>query len=132
MRFALALGFVLTLSQVALAQGAPQDNGVALPPAGAVSPVAPVQPGNPLKSVLTPPAAPSVKPQVLSPADVALYRQIFAAERSGDIRDQTRQALEKLDKVLADAGTDKSRLLSAQIWLKDIARDFAGQGRPGT
>ena len=27
---------------------------------------------------------------------------------------------------VADAGTDKSRLLSAQIWLKDIAKDFAG------
>lgn len=25
---------------------------------------------------------------------------------------------------LADAGTDKSRLLSAQIWIKDIAKDF--------
>jgi len=46
MRFALALGFVLTLSQAALAQSAAQDNGVALPPPGAVPPVAPVQPGN--------------------------------------------------------------------------------------
>ena len=49
-----------------------------------------------------------------------------ADDRSQDIRGQTRQALEKIDKVLAIAGSDKTRLLSAQIWLKDIANDFAG------
>jgi enamine deaminase RidA (YjgF/YER057c/UK114 family) len=45
---------------------------------------------------------------------------------SGDIKDQTRQTLERIDKYLALAGTDKSRLLTAQIWLKDIANDFQG------
>jgi enamine deaminase RidA (YjgF/YER057c/UK114 family) len=49
-----------------------------------------------------------------------------ADDRNQDIRRQTKQALEKIDKVLADAGSDKTRILSAQIWLKDIARDFAG------
>lgn len=49
-----------------------------------------------------------------------------ADDRSQDIRGQTRQALAKVDKFLTDAGTDKSRILSAQIWVKDIARDFAG------
>ncbi|RVT93505.1 RidA family protein [Sphingomonas crocodyli] len=44
----------------------------------------------------------------------------------GDIVAQTREALAKIDKVLAEAGTDKSRLLNVQIWLKDIGRDFAG------
>jgi enamine deaminase RidA (YjgF/YER057c/UK114 family) len=43
---------------------------------------------------------------------------------SGDIKDQTCQTLERIEKYLALAGTDKSRLLTAQIWLKDIARDF--------
>jgi enamine deaminase RidA (YjgF/YER057c/UK114 family) len=47
-----------------------------------------------------------------------------ADDRRLDARGQTAQALAKLDKVLAEAGTDKSRLLTAQIWLKDIA-DFA-------
>lgn len=41
-----------------------------------------------------------------------------------DISGQTRETLAKIDRILADAGTDKRRLLSAQIWLKDIARDF--------
>ncbi len=43
-----------------------------------------------------------------------------------DIKGQTRQTLARIDKYLAMAGTDKSRLLTAQIWLKDIARDFEG------
>lgn len=47
-----------------------------------------------------------------------------ADDRSQDIRGQTVQALAKIEKFLADAGSDKSRLLSAQIWIKDLARDF--------
>jgi enamine deaminase RidA (YjgF/YER057c/UK114 family) len=49
-----------------------------------------------------------------------------ADDRSQDIRGQTKQALAKIDKCLADAGTNKGRLLSAQIWIKDIAKDFTG------
>lgn len=49
-----------------------------------------------------------------------------ADDRSQDIRGQTKQTLAKIEKFLAAAGTDKSRLLSAQIWIKDIAKDFAG------
>jgi len=49
-----------------------------------------------------------------------------AENRSQDIRGQTRQTLAKVERYLALAGTDKSRLLSAQIWLKDIQNDFAG------
>jgi enamine deaminase RidA (YjgF/YER057c/UK114 family) len=49
-----------------------------------------------------------------------------ADDRSQDIKGQTAQVLAKMDKALAEAGTDRTRILSAQIWLKDIARDFAG------
>jgi enamine deaminase RidA (YjgF/YER057c/UK114 family) len=49
-----------------------------------------------------------------------------ANDRNQDIRGQTKQTLAKIEKVLSDAGSDKSRLVSAQIWLKDIAKDFAG------
>jgi enamine deaminase RidA (YjgF/YER057c/UK114 family) len=34
--------------------------------------------------------------------------------------------LEKIDGYLEKAGIDKTRLVSAQVWLADIARDFAG------
>ncbi len=44
-----------------------------------------------------------------------------AHDTSGDTRDQTRQVLEAIDAHLAAAGTDRSRLLSVQIWLADIA-----------
>lgn len=49
-----------------------------------------------------------------------------ADDKSQDIRGQTRETLAKIDRYLAAAGTDKSRLLSAQIWIKDIQNDFAG------
>lgn len=38
----------------------------------------------------------------------------------GDVTAQTRQALERIDALLARAGTDKSRLLTAQVWLSDM------------
>lgn len=37
---------------------------------------------------------------------------------------QTREVLAQVDRLLALAGTDKTRILKAQIWLADIA-DFA-------
>lgn len=40
------------------------------------------------------------------------------------VADQTRSALAEIDRVLALAGSNKSRLLSATIWLADIS-DFA-------
>ena len=49
-----------------------------------------------------------------------------ADDRNQDIWGQTTQSLSKLDAVLASVGSDRSRLLSVQIWLKDISRDFAG------
>jgi enamine deaminase RidA (YjgF/YER057c/UK114 family) len=49
-----------------------------------------------------------------------------ADDRKQDIRGQTQQTLAKIEKFLAEAGTDKSRLLTAQIWIKDLERDFAG------
>lgn len=49
-----------------------------------------------------------------------------ADDRSQDIRGQTKQALAKIEKFLREAGTDKTRLLSAQIWIRDITKDFAG------
>jgi len=37
------------------------------------------------------------------------------------VADQTRTCLAEVDRILAAAGTDKTRILSAQIWLADIA-----------
>ena len=44
------------------------------------------------------------------------------------IEGQTRQVLEAIDALLAQAGTDKTRILRAQIFLADIA-DFPGMNK---
>jgi enamine deaminase RidA (YjgF/YER057c/UK114 family) len=49
----------------------------------------------------------------------------LADDYSGDIRAQTRETLASIDRLLAEAGSDKSRLLSVTIYLKDMA-DYAG------
>ena len=49
-------------------------------------------------------------------------------DRSTMIEDQTRQVLEKIHQLLEQAGTNKSRLISAQIWLKSMD-DFAAMNR---
>ncbi|EXF47323.1 endoribonuclease L-PSP family protein [Pseudomonas sp. BAY1663] len=46
-------------------------------------------------------------------------------DRTQDASGQTRQVLDKIDALLAASGSDRTRLLSAQIWLKDIEADFA-------
>ena len=43
---------------------------------------------------------------------------------AADIAGQTANVLKKVDDLLAQAGTSKSNLLTASIWLKDIGRDF--------
>jgi enamine deaminase RidA (YjgF/YER057c/UK114 family) len=49
-----------------------------------------------------------------------------ADDRAKDIRSQTEQILVKVETILEQTGSNKGRLLSVQIWLKDIAGDFAG------
>ncbi len=48
---------------------------------------------------------------------------LTATDKSADTSGQTRQIFQKADDLLRDAGTDRSRLLYVQIWLKDIG-DF--------
>ena len=43
-----------------------------------------------------------------------------ASDLSKDITGQTEEVLASLDALLEEHGTDKTRLLQAQIWLKDI------------
>jgi enamine deaminase RidA (YjgF/YER057c/UK114 family) len=38
------------------------------------------------------------------------------------VADQTKQVLARIDGLLAEVGTDKSKVLSANIWLADISR----------
>jgi len=45
------------------------------------------------------------------------------ADPIGDVKVQTNQVLERIDQLLQKAGTDKSKLLTAHVWLADM-RDF--------
>lgn len=50
-----------------------------------------------------------------------VYCQGVTAQDLGkDIVGQTKEVLDQIDAILETHGTDKTRLLQAQIWLKDI------------
>lgn len=51
---------------------------------------------------------------------------VVASDTTADISAQTADVLAKIDEYLASVGSRRDKLLSAQIWLKDIERDFAG------
>jgi len=53
--------------------------------------------------------------------DTVYLQGVTADDPSQDVKGQTRQVLARIDALLAEAGTDKSKLLSANIWLTDIA-----------
>jgi enamine deaminase RidA (YjgF/YER057c/UK114 family) len=52
-------------------------------------------------------------------------------EAGSDVTEQTKQALAEVDRLLALAGTDKTRILSAQIWLADMADFLQDERRLG-
>lgn len=55
--------------------------------------------------------------------DIVFLAGQVADDKAGNITNQTKEALAKVDDMLARAGTDKSRLLSVHIWLKSMS-DF--------
>ncbi|WP_341704162.1 RidA family protein [Ferrovibrio sp.] len=63
---------------------------------------------------------PRMSQAVVHGKTVYLAGQI-AADPAADVAGQTRQILGQIDRLLATAGTDKTRILSASIWLADIA-----------
>jgi len=54
---------------------------------------------------------------------VYLAGQVALAAPGASITDQTRALLSQIDELLAEAGTDKSRALTATIWLNSM-EDF--------
>lgn len=63
-------------------------------------------------------------------SELAVYNGVaylagqVAADGNQDIKGQTAQVLAAIDTLLTQAGSDKSKILRAQIFLKDLA-DFA-------
>jgi enamine deaminase RidA (YjgF/YER057c/UK114 family) len=54
--------------------------------------------------------------------DGLVFTVATARAKSASLRAQTSDALAVLDRALADAGTDKSKLLSATVYITDMAR----------
>jgi enamine deaminase RidA (YjgF/YER057c/UK114 family) len=46
---------------------------------------------------------------------------IVADDTSADVKGQTEQILATIDALLAEAGSDKTKLLKANIWLSDMS-----------
>ncbi|MGQ9365005.1 RidA family protein [Azospirillum sp. ST 5-10] len=63
---------------------------------------------------------PRMSQMVVHNGTVYLAGQV-ADDPSGDVTAQTGRILAQIDRLLAEAGTDKSRLLAATIYLTDIA-----------
>lgn len=50
----------------------------------------------------------------------------LADDYNGDIVQQTQETLASIDRLLAEVGSDKSKILSVTIYLKDMERDYGG------
>ena len=54
--------------------------------------------------------------------DFVYLAGLIADDLNADVAGQTAQILRKIDHYLKEAGSDKSRIVQAQIWLRDIAK----------
>lgn len=63
---------------------------------------------------------PRMTQAVVHGSTVYLAGQVALRAPGASVTDQTKDILAKTDELLAAAGTDKTKLLSATIWLTDI------------
>jgi enamine deaminase RidA (YjgF/YER057c/UK114 family) len=59
--------------------------------------------------------------QVVIHGDTIYLAGQVAADPSADVVGQTQQILRRIDELLQEVGADKSQILSATVWLADIA-----------
>ena len=52
--------------------------------------------------------------------DTVYLAGLTADDAKADVKGQTKEILDQIDTILETHGTDKTRLLQAQIWVKDI------------
>ena len=65
-------------------------------------------------------AGPRMSQAVIHGNTVYLAGQVAQRAPGQSVAEQTRDILAAIDELLAEAGTDKSKLLSATIWLVDM------------
>ena len=66
-------------------------------------------------------AGPRMSQAVVHGATIYLAGQVADRAKGKSVGEQTREVLAAIDRLLAEAGSDKTRLLSATIYLADIA-----------
>lgn len=64
---------------------------------------------------------PRMSAAVVHGSTIYLAGQVAEKTAGGSVADQTREILGIIDRLLAEAGSDKTHLLSATIYLPDIA-----------
>ncbi|MBV9286587.1 MAG: RidA family protein [Hyphomicrobiales bacterium] len=60
--------------------------------------------------------------QIVVHGDTVYLAGQVADDPAPSVKAQTEQILAKIDRLLAEVGSDKSKVLSATVWLADIAR----------
>ncbi len=63
---------------------------------------------------------PRMSQAVVHGSTVYLAGQVAIEAEGKSVAEQTRNILDRIDALLKEAGTDKTKLLSATIWLADI------------
>jgi enamine deaminase RidA (YjgF/YER057c/UK114 family) len=66
-------------------------------------------------------AGPRMSQAVIHGGVVYLAGQVAGNTKGQSVTEQTKDILAAIDSLLAEAGTDKSKLLTAQIWLTDMS-----------
>ena len=73
-------------------------------------------------------SGPRMSQVVIHDRVVYLSGQVAAKTRKSAVAEQAQEVLSQIDALLAEAGTNKSNLLSATIWLTDMST-FADMNR---
>jgi enamine deaminase RidA (YjgF/YER057c/UK114 family) len=66
-------------------------------------------------------AGPRMSQAVIHGNTVYLAGQVATQAAGGSVTDQTKEILAQIDALLAEAGTDKSKLLNANLYVVDLA-----------
>jgi len=66
-------------------------------------------------------AGPRMSQAVIHNGTVYLAGQVASGRAGASVADQAKDILGRIDALLAAAGTDKTRLLTATVWLVDMA-----------
>ena len=62
----------------------------------------------------------SILSQAVEYGDTVYLAGVVAKNLKNDVKGQTKEVLDEIDRLLAKCGSNKSKILSAQIWVTDI------------